>query len=124
MTSCIIASREATNSSRIATRGLRSPIGATAASTVVAFSKPSGSTASLGALVAFLDRLAETPYVVMGGTMSACRSVRAVINKADQGDLEVQLCIEPQPDAAEGREVQFTRARGIIDLGQRDGHAS
>jgi hypothetical protein len=88
-------------------------------------SEPSGSTASLRALVAFLDRLAETPYVVIGGTMSACRSVRAVINKTDQGDLEVQLCIEPQPDAAEGREVQFTRARGIIDLGgQRDGHAS
>jgi hypothetical protein len=77
--------------------------------------------------------------------------MRAVMSKADRGDLEVRLCGGHQPDAAEAHEVQsawrvscstdlvthidlypfacvtaaVTHRREIIDLaGRRDGHAS
>ena len=57
--------------------------------------------------------------------MSACRLMRAVKNKADRGDLEVRLCIDHQPGAAEAREAPFRHPREISDLaGRRDGHAS
>jgi hypothetical protein len=57
--------------------------------------------------------------------MSACCLMRAVMNKADQADRAVRLCVEHEPDAAKARGAQFTHARKIIDLaGRRDGHAS
>ena len=55
-------------------------------------------------LCSFLDHWLNSSRIL--GTISPGCLMRAVMNKADRSDLEVRLCTEHQPHAAEASEVQ------------------